>query len=406
MELQERVHLLSGAAEQELSAKKLQAAREQDLDGELIRARQRIKVDLANVSGTPAGMLPTIHSLSNHERKHYSLAKLLRDSLTGVEGPTLERDVSDGISADLKQVPKGRWVPLRIRASGLDLKTQTAGAYLAGREVGDVIDYLAAQSKVLTLGAQMITGLSFAPVFPTENSPTVASWVSENPGSDVAEVNQTFGARTVSAHSLQATNLVSRQLLLQSSADMENWLRRKLAEAHALALDKAAIHGSGSAGQPLGLLSVPSIGDLALGQNGAAATGANIVELERLGGDGDAQFSGFLTNSLQRSKLRSVPEITSGTTPVWKDGTLLGHRAEVSDQVASNLVKGSSSDCSPIIYSADWSKLLFFEFTGAIDIVVDPFNVKKRGMVELTSFGTYDVLVQQPARFSAIKDAR
>src|SRR4030095_7580183 len=103
--------------------------------------------------------------------------------------------------------------------------------------------------------------------------------------------------------------------------------------------------------------------------------------------DGDAANSGFITNSLQRSKLRTVPLMTSGSVPVWNEDRLLGHRAEVSNQVRQDLMKGSSSNCSALVYSADWSKLLLFEFAGAFELVLDEFSQKRRGLVELCSWG-------------------
>jgi hypothetical protein len=40
--------------------------------------------------------------------------------------------------------------------------------------------------------------------------------------------------------------------------------------------------------------------------------------------------------------------MTGGGEPIWKNGRMLGYVAEVSNQVPSDLVKGSSSDCSAI----------------------------------------------------------
>ena len=43
---------------------------------------------------------------------------------------------------------------------------------------------------------------------------------------------------------------------------------------------------------------------------------------------------------------------------------------------------------------------------GVMDLVVDPYRLKKQGMIEVTSFQMVDVGVRQPAQFAAIQDAR
>jgi hypothetical protein len=41
-----------------------------------------------------------------------------------------------------------------------------------------------------------------------------------------------------------------------------------------------------------------------------------------------------------------------------------------------------------------------------IELIVDPYRLKKQGMIEVTSFQMVDVLARQPAQFAAIQDAR
>ena len=43
---------------------------------------------------------------------------------------------------------------------------------------------------------------------------------------------------------------------------------------------------------------------------------------------------------------------------------------------------------------------------GVIEIVVDPYALKKQGMIEVTSFQMVDVGVRLPQMMSAIQDAR
>ena len=52
--------------------------------------------------------------------------------------------------------------------------------------------------------------------------------------------------------------------------------------------------------------------------------------------------------------------------------TLWGRRCEISQQVPSNLTKGSASGtCSAVIYG-DWSSLIVAQWGSPLDILVNP----------------------------------
>lgn len=408
MTTSERIAIMDGRAEKELAEKKLQIAAELQSHQDQRLEKRRAGAAVASTLGT-GGVLPTIVALSPHERKNYSLAKALQAMAANEKGLFLEKEVSESIAKDIGQVTPhgGLWIPLRISAAGLDTRTSSGGGYLSAKPVSaDIIDALRNAMVVGRLGAPLITGVRFAPSFPVENTIMGATWVSENPGSDVAPSDPSFAQRTVSGKFLSATTSCSRQLLAQASADIETWLRTRIALSHALALDKAAVHGSGVSNEPVGLLATSGIGDVAVGTNGGALTSAHIVELERQVGaaNGDTTNAGWLTNAGQRAKLRAVPEMTSGTFPIWRDNIMLGHRAEVSGQIRSDLVKGSANNCSALVFG-DWSQLLMFEFAGAFEVVLDQYTGKKQRMLQICSWGSYDILVQQPAAFAACKDA-
>jgi HK97 family phage major capsid protein len=386
--------------------------------------------------------LRAVEDLSNHERKRYSLARLIETEAARVEraavGRTshediarrlqaarlglsereapepiiddgahcLELEVSQALSKELG-VPEhgGVYVPTHLR-SGLATTTDTAGGYAIGSDVLDIIDYLTAQTKVLTLGGQLLPGCKGVTNFPKETTAPTATWVAENPGSDVAQADPAFGVVTASPRMLSATTGYSRKLLSQSAPGIEAWLRRRLALIHATALDRAAVNGSGASNQPLGLLRTSGIGDSAIGSNGGAPTAAIVNALERIVADAnaDAPACGWLTTPTMREKLRTIARFTNSALPLWGDGQMLGHRAEVSANVPSTLTKGTSTDCHALLYG-DWSNLLVAEF-GVLEILVDPFTLKKQGMIEITSYQMCDIAVVRPPAFAACLDAR
>ena len=63
------------------------------------------------------------------------------------------------------------------------------------------------------------------------------------------------------------------------------------------------------------------------------------------------------------------------------------------DLFLQNLVKGTSSDCHAIILGF-WPSLVIGAF-GVVEIIVDPYALKKQGQIEVTSFQLVDVASDQ-----------
>jgi HK97 family phage major capsid protein len=266
--------------EQSIEARKLRFARELDEAKEERFLRRNIRGQLEAAIHPGSGMLPTIQALTPHEHRNYSIGKLVADMVRGTKDTTLEREVSWSIQKDLGMTAAhgGHLIPLRM--SGLDTKTNSSGGFLTAPKVNDVIDYLINQSKVLSLGARFLSGLKYSQQFPTEDSPLQTSWVNENPQVDVTAIDVSFGVRSASPHALQSSTSASRQLLTQASPSLETWLKSRIARGHALAIDLAAINGSGDSNQPLGLLKTQGIGDVPIGASGGSVTAAHILSLE------------------------------------------------------------------------------------------------------------------------------
>jgi len=350
-------------------------------------------------------------SFTRAEAERYSIARAILSADEPKE-KSFEREVSETLSAKLGRPVRTNnsiFIPTRLhpQASGLDSKTNTAGGYTEQRKVLDYVDALRQQMRVVRLGASFLPNLKYSVQIPTETATTTASWVVENNGSDVSQTDTSFGAITGTPHTLQSTTSASRQLLHQAAGnvDLENRLKLDLTKSHAEAFDQAAIIGSGSAGQPVGLLLNPGISTVAIGASGGVSTYANIVDLEAAPANSNADDNiGFLSTPNIRKLLRKTFVNGTGSRAVWGDDGLLGRPSYVSNNVPSTLSKGSSVGTLSAIIAGVWSELILAEW-GVLEIVVDPFTSKRRGMVEITSLGLVDVLLPRPAAFAAITDA-
>jgi HK97 family phage major capsid protein len=239
-----------------------------------------------------------------------------------------------------------------------------------------------------------------------QTSGSSASWVAENPGSDVGESDSAFGNIQLQPRTLTATTSYSRDLLQQSSVDVEAFLRADLAAAHAAALDRAAFVGSGVSGEPLGLLNFSSVPVTAIGASGGAPTGAILASMEQSVADASADLGqlAWVTSPVMRYRLRQVPLFTNSSLPCWQGNELLGSPAEVTKSIPTALVKGGSSDCSLIV--AGYFPSLSFASWGVLSLVVDPYTDKKRGQVQITSHQICDVVIRRPTAFALCADAR
>jgi hypothetical protein len=97
------------------------------------------------------------------------------------------------------------------------------------------------------LGAQLIDGLAGSNLgnlkLPRAIGGAVASWQPETgPGTDT---DQSFDSFTLIPKRITASTILSRQLILQSSPDIEAFIANDLANAIGVTVDTAALNGTG-----------------------------------------------------------------------------------------------------------------------------------------------------------------
>ncbi len=365
--------------------------------------------------------------LSEKENRSYSVVRALNASATGDwKNAGLEREVHNEIARQLGRESDGLFVPTslrqtpemiaRMREMGqrapLEATTDASGGYTVQTDVMSLIDMLRNRMIVRRMGAQVLSGLQGDLSFPRQATGSAFTWVAETPGSDVSDSDATFEQVLMAPKTGQSSTGYSRQLLRQSTIDVEMFVRNDLTLAGALGIDLAAINGSGTSNQPEGILNVTGIGSVAGGTNGLAPTWAHMVDLETQVAidNADVGALGYLTNAKVRGKLKTTEKASSTGQFVWNDGaeagfgSMNGYRAGVTNQVPSNLTKGTSSGvCSAIIFG-NWNDLIIGEW-GAMEIIVDPYRLKKQGLIEVTSFVMADIAVRHPESFAAMVDA-
>ncbi|API60901.1 hypothetical protein BSL82_02325 [Tardibacter chloracetimidivorans] len=298
--------------------------------------------------------------------------------------------------------------PLIPQQRDLSVGTATAGGHTVATDLlaGSFIDMLRNALALTGLGVRMLTDLNGNIAIPRQTGGATAYWVGEAVA--LTESQQAFDQVAMSPKTLGAFTDYGRQLLMQSSIDIESFVRSDIAKVIALAIDLAGVNGSGTSNQPRGIMQTAGIGSVAGGTNGAAPTWDHMVDLETAVSVANADLGslGYLTNSKVRGKLKKTQKFSSTNgDPVWERGNEVnGYRAAVSNQVPATLTKGTADGvCSAIIYG-NWADMLI-GLWGGLDLMVNPYILSPTGSVRVEAFQSLDVNVRHPESFSAMLDA-
>lgn len=329
--------------------------------------------------------------------------------------PTVAQIGSDMRPEDLQRALE----TYRATVAGLMLRDQTVGTASQGGNLvatnllaASFIDLLRNVMKVRQLGATVLDGLVGNVAIPKQTSAATAGWQTESGAT--AESQAAFGQVTLSPKHINAQVDMTRQLLLQSTPSIEALIRMDLALVLAIAIDLAALHGTGAANQPTGIAATAGIGSVAGGTNGAAPTWDNIVDLESAVANANAlnEDGAYLTNTKVRGKLKRTQRFASTNgDPIWDlrsdyrpDGQMNERRAAVSNQVSSTLTKGTSVGVCSAIFFGNWRDLLIGEW-GALELLANPYSQAGAGILQMHAYQTVDIAVRRAESFAAMLDA-
>lgn len=369
--------------------------------GKIQKVTTSAEIGLTDKEARQFSMLRVINALANPGDRKLA------------EAAAFEFECSRAVADVLRRSPQGCFLPLDVQKRDLTVGTASAGGNLKATNLlaGSFIDMLRNRMMVQKMGAYLLDGLVGDVAIPSQTGGATAYWVAENTAP--TESNQTFGQVTLAPKTVGTYTDLSRKLILQSTPAAEMLVERDLATTIALGIDLAALHGTGADNQPRGIAATSGIGSVAGGDNGAAPTWANIVSLwsEVATDNADLGATGFLTNSKVIGKLMTT-EKASGTAqfvcPSFPDAegmtTLGGARCGVSNQVASNLVKGTSGAVASAIFFGNWNDLLIGQW-GTADILVDPYTGSAAGTVRVRILQDADVAVRHAQSFAAMLDA-
>ena len=378
----------------------------------------------------PRTLLPTteqtdfsrnLFELEKHARRPYSLTSVLRAMCeTPHKLGALELEVDQELRAlNPRRGVIGYLVPIEALSQpwrrDLSITTPSTGSVTVQTSVGDeVIPFLRAKTVCGRLGATLLDGLTNGNVkLPRAILGTTASWLPEIGGGADADPN--FDSFTATPKRIQGSTVFSRQLVYQSSPDIEAFIANDLANAIAVAVDNAALNGSGVAPQPLGILNYPANMPFSYAYDhrsanvtfGGPTTWANVllfeknVELSNVVNDGTF---GYAVDPATRDKWQQTTKTTGATAyPVylWEN---TGDASDVFGRVNGRRAISSTQLSGGQVIFAKWSEMLICTWLG-LDVHVDPFSLATTGEIRVQVSLLADIQFRYPLAFCCSSDS-
>lgn len=357
--------------------------------GEIVELRNK-KPEVANVSEVKqVGGTPEI-GLSAKEARRYSFINAMR-ALMGDRSVDVgfERECSDAVAQRLGRAARGLFVPYDVQVRDLQITGGGTGANVVATNLlaGNFITALRNAMALPKLGVTTLTGLVGDIAIPKGGTAT-GYWIAET--ATPTESTPTLSQVTGSPKGVGATVDISRKLLLQSSIDVEAYVRNEIAEALAKAIDAAAFNGAGTS-EPTGLLTGPISTDVSM--TAGSVTYADICSMISTVTGKNVMFDNirFAVTNEVFWKLAATATSTNGPVFIadYNTNRILGRPAIVSENVTTNYG-----------FVGDWSQMILAMWGNGLDLTVDPYSGSKSGLVSVTGFMDADILVKNADAFA------
>lgn len=345
-------------------------------------------------------------------QKRFSFARAISmrasgKALDGVEAEVNQEGEKEARSLGL--TTEGVAIPASFMAKesrDLSVGTAATAGVTVDTDQSSLIEFLYPETVLNQMGVTMMTGMTSNFDLIRQNGGVTAEWEGET--DENAKVDPTYENVPMRPKRLGAYTVFSKQLVNQSSLSVENEVRMNLEAAIGIALEQAAINGSGTGNIPEGILNFDDALSVAIGANGGAPTRAHLLSLIRQVMDANTyrmangQNFAFLTTHGVWEKLSNTLIDAGSGRFVWEEN-LLGRPSYTSNTVPSNLSKGTGTDLHAIIFG-NFSQLIMGQW-GGLDLVVDPYTLATKSQIRVVANSWWDINARHEDSFAVIKDA-
>lgn len=327
------------------------------------------------------------------EKRKFSILKFINevatDSLSG-----LELDAAQEGAAEYDRLGftrQGQVIPSFLLRDILGQSVTKDGDILGEVRPTVFMPQLNNKLTVQNLGATVLTGLvGKVPV--ASSAAVVAQWAAEGKDVEVRKIN--WAKNMLSPKRNVTRTAVTKDLLRQTSLDVESYLIRLMQNAHNELVEAGVI--AGAVDGPTGILKTTGVKVI---EAGGAITWEDIVALETAVNENNAGKGklGYLTNAKVWGAMKTTPKVAGGERFIM-------------EEAAGNRVNGYPADWTNIVPSADGSVMIFGNWEdlfvgewGGFDIVIDPYTQAGSAQIIITINAWNDAIVAEPKSFAVLK---
>ncbi len=325
------------------------------------------------------------------------------------EGRALSGRTAEAV-AEMRGQGGYRGVPVPFEALETRAGETLAGGTPTPRETMPIVDRLFAPTAAARMGVETINIPMGEREYPVVSSAIAAGWANGELANVAGpQAFTTVDKSLVPDHNFGVQLRVSRKALLQSGAGLEQAIRRDLANAIRVGLDRAVFLGSGAAGEPLGIIPGAATYGITVTPINAAATWAVVrAAVTRFMLANAASAPGDVRLALR-------PEVWNGMDGTYIAGTAVtewerltmalptvalttnGLAAPTGSPAASTALLTTTAGGLPPAFLATW---------GGVDLIRDPYSDAQSGALRLTGIVTADVTVARGTQLEILTGVR
>jgi HK97 family phage major capsid protein len=309
-----------------------------------------------------------------------------------------EFECSRAVAQELDRESRGFFVPWDVQRGG-NWRPPYGGSRTAPMDVTEnvhlvatehlassFIDMLYERSTVLRLGAMVLPGLVGNVSIPGFASGMTWGWVDED--GDSGDTEPVTKAVALSPHTVTGSVPITRRLIKQSSPAIEMLLRMHMINGSGEAIDQGALNGSGSNGQPTGIIGTTGLNTSTISSAGAP-THTELVAFETALAVDKALFGPL--NYVMTPAVRQHCKVTTLDTGsglfLEERGLVNGYPNNFTTHMPDNGILFGNF------------QMVFIGMWGVLDINVDAATRAVKGGLVLRAFQDVDVGVAQPVAF-------
>ena len=339
------------------------------------------ELDIAKKADAAERLAVAQHLQKEEKKGHtFSIIRFLNGAMPGRSLDGLEAEMAAEGAKELQRsgiAPKGLVIPAAVftrAASGQNAGTSADGGNLVITDQ-HYVDEVSERLTVFKMGATVLTDLVGNVDLPSVGGVTFA-FVNEGVSTSTTK-KATVAKATLSPKGIRGHMAVTRDLLAQSSLNVEQILRDRIVAAEAACIDKAALAAIVSAASSAG----------------TSFSFANLVAMETAINAANANRGkmGYILPAADWGLAKVTAKASGFPAMILEPGDIInGYKADFSNQFAADTpVFGNFED-------------LFIGRWGGVEILVDPFTMADTGEIKLQLFSYADVKVALAKSFSKL----